>query len=64
MRETLRKVKGKAYRDDEWIEFDKAYFHQWGSEVCEDGSYTVAVVELDDGSICTTAPSYIAFITK
>ena len=64
MRETLRRVKGKAYRDGKWLEFNNAYFHHWGLETCEDGSYTVAVVELEDGRVCTTHPDYVVFITK
>ena len=60
----MREVKGKAYRDGKWLEFEKAYFHQWGSETCEDGEYTVAIIELEDGSVCTANPERITFITK
>lgn len=58
----LRKVAGKAYRNGEWVEFEIAYFHQWGSETCEDGEYTVAIIELEDGSICCSTPEQIKFI--
>lgn len=57
----MRKVKGKAYRNSEWLEFDNADFHQWGTEANEDGQYTVAIVELEDGSICLPPPEYITF---
>lgn len=60
----MRRVKGRAYRNGEWLKFNGAYFHQWGTETCDDGEYTVAIIELEDGSICTTHPEWITFVTK
>ena len=38
-------------------------FHQWGQEAWEESfTYTVGIVELEDGSIVTTEPRNIKFI--
>lgn len=43
----------------------KAKFHQWGAEYDEfengPGNYTVAIVELEDGSIKTIPPNWLKF---
>lgn len=58
----MRKVKGKTYCKGETIEFEEAKFHQWGSECCEDGEYTVAIVELVDGRVGASNPDWITFL--
>lgn len=43
----------------------KAKFHQWGAEYEEfdtgPGNYTVAIVELEDGTIKTIPPNWVKF---
>lgn len=41
-------------------------FHQWGSSYDEfeagPGNFTVAIIELEDGRVVTTAPEYVRFL--
>lgn len=67
----MRKCKGK-YTDfikGKWInkEFELGYFHGWGMN-CEEfgdigvGNYTVAIIELQNGKVITTAADNIQFL--
>lgn len=39
-----------------------AIFHTWGMEESEDGSYSVAIVEIEDsGDIKTVLPEWVRF---
>lgn len=47
---------------------ENGLFHQWGT-ACEEshenyGNYTVGIIELEDGSICTAHPEHIKFMDK
>lgn len=39
----------------------EALFHNWGLDVNETGTYTVAILELSDGQIITLPPTWIKF---
>lgn len=39
----------------------KCYFHGWGSEVVEEGSYSTAIVEHLDGRVEVVTPEQITF---
>ena len=68
-REELRKVlcsfvgiydyKKKSYTNVENVE---GYFHTWGLDVEEGESYSVGLVELEDGSMVSVVPDYIKFL--
>lgn len=62
----MRKCNGKYYKNGEWKNFVLADFHQWGNQYEEfesgPGNYSVAIVELLDGSIVTPMPDWIQFI--
>ncbi len=40
----------------------KAKFHQWGTEVTDGVAETVAIVELEDGSVKTVLPERVKFL--
>jgi hypothetical protein len=49
-----------------WSEPTNGAFHMWGNECNEDErgftSFTVGIVELEDGTVVTTLPSKIKFV--
>ena len=50
-----------ATKTHDKVEDGTASFHQWGLE-CDVGSYSVAIVEREDGTIEMIAPDMIKFI--
>ena len=70
METTMRKCSGKYMKciNGKWepASFDLGYFHQWGVnfEEFESGpaNYSVAIVELQDGSIITPVAQDIQFL--
>lgn len=68
--EGLRRCTGKlhVYEDGRWKdkEFELGYFHGWGMNYEEfetgPGNYSVAIVELPDGSVITPAVTDITFL--
>lgn len=62
----MRKCKGKYYKDGKFVDFSLGYFHQWGCDY-EDGetnfgNFTMAIVELPDGTIVQPLPKDIRFL--
>jgi len=47
-----------------WIPSEpvKAKFHQWGTEATDGVAETVAIVELEDGSVKTVLPERVKFL--
>lgn len=64
----MRKCKGKYYKNGKIEEFTLGYFHQWGCDYEEGetnyGNFTVAIVELPDGTIVQPLPGAIQFLDK
>jgi hypothetical protein len=58
----MRKVEFKKKHGDK--EVIKGFFHSWGLECCEDGSYTVGIVEDYHGSVYCMFPKWIKFVEK
>lgn len=64
----LRKAAGKYWDKEihQYVDFDSAYFHTWGSEYEEGdtsfGNYSVAILELPDGRVVTTTPDMMHFL--
>ena len=62
----MRKIDGTGKIESDFI--NKGLFHQWGVEyeVSESGtvSYTVGLIELEDGTIISVAPENIKFEDK
>lgn len=66
----MRKCKGKYYKSIngkiEPVTFELGYFHSWGSDYDEFengvGNYSVAIVELPDGSVVTPMVRDIQFL--
>lgn len=54
--EFKKKINGK--------EIIEGFFHSWGLECCEDGSYTVGIVEDHHGNVYCVLPDWIKFIKK
>jgi len=44
------------------IETDRGHFQQYGYENEGDGSYSIAIVELDDGTVRSVAVEMIKFV--
>jgi hypothetical protein len=38
-------------------------FHQWSTACSEQGNYTVAIIELEDGTVTEVPPIHIKFIS-
>ncbi|MGL6008420.1 MAG: hypothetical protein ACRC1D_03110 [Culicoidibacterales bacterium] len=63
--ENQRKVQGTGVYEDGFT--GRAKFHGFGIEFIEfetgPGNFSVAILELEDGSVTTTEPKYIRFIS-
>lgn len=63
----MRKCVASVYQNGAWVHVT-GLFHQWGSgfEEFESGpaNYTVAIIELDNGSVVTTSPDKVIFLDK
>lgn len=63
----MRKCVASVYQNGAWVCVN-GLFHQWGSdfEEFESGpaNYTVAIIELDDGSVVTAQPDKVIFLDK
>lgn len=63
-----RSCKGKYYDEGGYSLFNKGIFHHWGTsyEEFESGpaSYTVAIVELQNGKIVEVLPSELQFVDE
>lgn len=57
----MRRCKGKYYKDGNMIDFRVGKFHTWGLGNTDNGSYTVGIVELKDGTIITVSPEDLIF---
>lgn len=61
-----RYCRGKYYKDGKFHDFQYGRFHKWGSnyEEFENGgcNYSVAIVELQDGTIVTPMAEDICFL--
>ncbi len=56
-----QEVEKGAYKYGEYVSID-GYFHQWGLETSEEGSYSVGICEdLQQGKIYTPYPAQIKF---
>ena len=67
MRENLRKIKiKKEYKEnDEWKKkWIDGYFHMFGQVADENGSDILAIVELEDGTVCEPYAYDVKFIDK
>ncbi len=42
----------------------EGFFLGWGIDCCEDGSFTVALVELCGGSVVTVLPENLTFLDR
>ncbi len=68
----LRKCKGRTRVNVngrwEMQEFEKGYFHGWGTDYEEfesgPGNFSVAIVELPDGRVVTPAAGDIVFLDR
>jgi len=61
-----RFCKGKYYKAGKYHDFEIGQFHQWGSNYEEfengPGNYSVAIVELPDGTVVMPVPDDICFL--
>lgn len=64
----MRKCKGFYYKDGSRIPFEQGLFHQWGCTYEEfeagPGNYSVAIVELPDGTIIMPYPTDLQFLPE
>lgn len=65
----MRKCKGKYYKNGSFVDFELAYFHQWGIDYEEFadvgvGNYSIAIVELPNGDIVTPLVNDIRFLNS
>lgn len=58
-----QEVSRGVYKGGEYVSID-GYFHQWGLETDEYGSYSVGICEDSKGKIYTTEPTRIKFDVK
>lgn len=42
----------------------EGFFLGWGIDCCEDGSFTVALIELGGGSVATVLPENLTFLDR
>lgn len=63
----MRKCVASVYQNGKWVHVN-GFFHQWGSDFEEfehgPANYSVAIIELDDGSIVMTPPDKVIFLDK
>lgn len=63
--ENKKRVAGTGRLEDDY--HHAGTFHQWGSDIVEDdrgfSSFTVAIIELADGTIEQVIPTRVKFIT-
>ena len=61
-----RRCKGRYYKNGQYHDFQIGVFHQWGNQYEEfengAGNYTVAIVELPDGSVVMPVACDIQFL--
>jgi len=62
----MRKVKFQCYENGQWVNYE-GVFHQFGSDAFEDSNsfvqVTIAICELPDGTVKTTYPERIQFLS-
>lgn len=60
----MRQVRFRVYEKGQYTPYQIGVFHQWGLELFDNSSCTVAIVEDENGKIKTVHPSDIQFLDK